>query len=146
MLGLVPGGGGGDKHGLRHQRLEFLELERAVVKRRRQAEAVIDQVFLARAVALVHAADLRHGDVRLVDDHQRVLRQVVDQRRRRLARLAPRKMPRVVLDALAEAQLGHHFEIETGALLQPLRLDQLAVGVIPLQAIAQLNLDLLDGP
>ena len=66
--------------------LELVEAQRPVVERRRQAEAVVDQVLLARAVALVHAADLRDGDVALVDDHQRVARQVVDQRRRRLAR------------------------------------------------------------
>src|SRR2546422_7562309 len=37
--------------------------------------SVFHQVFLARAVALVHATELRDGDVALVDDHQRVLRQ-----------------------------------------------------------------------
>ena len=34
----------------------------------------------------IHAAHLRHGLVALVDDDERVLRQVVEQRRRRLAR------------------------------------------------------------
>jgi hypothetical protein len=36
-------------------------------------------------------------------------------------------MPRVVLDALAEAHLVEHLEVEAGALLDALRLDQLAV-------------------
>jgi hypothetical protein len=33
-------------------------------------------------------------------------------------------MPGIVLDALAEADLVEHFEVETGALLDALRLDQ----------------------
>ena len=37
-----------------------------------QAEAVVDERLLARAVALVHAADLRHGLVRLVYDDDEV--------------------------------------------------------------------------
>ena len=45
---------------------------------------------LRDAIAVVHAADLRHGLVALVDDDQRVLGQVVEQRRRRLARRAGR--------------------------------------------------------
>ena len=54
-------------------------------------------------------------------------------------------MARVVFDALAETQLDHHFQIEAGTLLEPLRLDQLVVGVIELQPFAQFDLDLLDG-
>src|ERR1019366_7539625 len=37
---------------LLHHALELVEPQRPVVQRRRQAKAVIDQVFLARAVAL----------------------------------------------------------------------------------------------
>ena len=86
VLGLVDRRRGGDEDGLAHDLLELVEAQRAVVQRRGQAETVVDQVLLARAVALVHAADLRNGDVAFVDEHQRVRRQVVDQRRRRLAR------------------------------------------------------------
>ena len=113
--------------------------ERPVVERRRQAEAVVDQVLLARAVAAVHAAELRDGHVALVDDHQRVRRQIVDQRRRRLAGAAAGQVPRVVLDALAEAQLGQHLEVEARALLDALRLEQLALALEELDALAQLE-------
>src|SRR5581483_9468645 len=50
----------------------FLELKRPVVERRRQAEAEFDERFLARPIALVHAAELRHRHVRFVDDEQRI--------------------------------------------------------------------------
>ena len=48
------------KIGLRHATLlAFLEFQRPVVQRRRQAETELDQVFLARTIALVHGAELR---------------------------------------------------------------------------------------
>ena len=80
----------------------------------------------------------------LVDEHQRARRQVVDQRRRRLARLAPRQVARVVLDALAEADLGHHLEVEARPLLDALRLDQLHLRDEGVLRLHELDLDLLD--
>ena len=49
---------------------QLVELERSVVERARQAEAVLDERLLARAVAAVHRPDLRHRLVRLVDDQE----------------------------------------------------------------------------
>ena len=62
-----------DEHQLRRDRQELLEGLRAVVQRARQPEAVVDERLLARAVALVHAADLRHRLVGLVDEADEVL-------------------------------------------------------------------------
>ena len=146
VLRLVVGRRRGDEDGLAHLALELLELERAVVERRGQAEAVGHQRLLARAVAVVHAAHLRDGDVALVDDEERVRRQVVDERGRRLARGAAREVARVVLDALAEAQLVQHLEVEVGALLQPLQLQELALLLEEVEPLAQLRLDGLDRP
>ena len=81
----------------------------------------------------------------LVQEHQRVARQVVDHRRRRLARPGARQMPGVVLDALAVADLLHHLQVEARALLQALRLDQLAGRDELGHAVAQLGLDGFDG-
>ena len=67
------------------------------------------------------------GLVALVDDQQRIRRQIVEQARRRLARRAAGQIARVVLDAVAVADLAHHLEVEARALLQPLRLDQLVL-------------------
>ena len=53
-------------------------------------------------------------------------------------------MARVVLDALAVADLGHHLQVEAGALFQPLRLDQLVLLVEVFQPVLQLDLDRLD--
>src|SRR5881398_1691523 len=47
-----------------------------------------------------------------IDEGECVARQEVDERRRRLAGLAAREVARVVLDALAEADLEHQFDVE----------------------------------
>ncbi len=52
---------------------ELVEIERPVVQRGRQAEAVFDQGFLARTVAAVHAADLRHGHMALIDHQKKIV-------------------------------------------------------------------------
>ena len=65
--------------------LELLEHQGPVVERRRQAEAEVDQRLFAGAVAVEHPAHLGHRDVRFVDDAEEILREVVEQGRRRLA-------------------------------------------------------------
>ena len=78
---------------------ELRPFERAVVHRGRQTEPMFDQRALAGRVALVHRADLRHGDMRLVDDQQEVIREEVEQRVRRRTGCAVVEMPRIVLHA-----------------------------------------------
>ncbi len=45
---------------------------------RGQAEAVVDEVLLAGAVAVPHAVELRDGDVGLVDEDEIVAGEVVE--------------------------------------------------------------------
>ena len=63
---------------------------------------------------------------------------------RRLARGAAGQVPRVVLDAGAIAELDDHLDVEAGALLEPLRLDEPALRLQLLQPLAQLLADPLD--
>ena len=123
--------------------LELLETQRAVVEGRRQPEPVLDQGLLAGSIALVHCTELRNGLVAFVDHQQGVFRQVVEQAGRRLARRPTRQIPRVVLDAGAIAHFVHHFQIEHGALLQPLRLHELARTVQVQKTRSQFGPDLL---
>ena len=118
---------GRHEHELRRDREELLERLRPVVERARQPEAVVDQRLLARAVALVHAADLRHGLVRLVDEADEVVGEVVDQAVRPRAGRARVEDPRVVLDPGAEPDLAQHLHVVLRALAQPVRLEQLAL-------------------
>ncbi len=72
----------GHEDELRDLAEELVEAERAVVEGRRKPEAVVDERLLARAVALVHASELRHGLVRLVDEDDEIVGEVVDERER----------------------------------------------------------------
>src|SRR5581483_10262351 len=143
-LHLPRTGRGADERRLRPERLPLLELQRTVVDRRGQAEAEFGQYALAVEVAAEHAADLRHRDVALVDDQQRIGGEVFEQRRRRLARLAAGQVARIVLDAGARARRLQHLDVEVGALLQSLRLEQAAGAVELGQALLEVDLYLLD--
>jgi len=101
---------------------------------------VIDEGDLAGAIALVHAADLRNGDMGLVDDAEHVLGEVVDERVGRLARGTAVKVTRVVLDAVAVAHALEHLEVVRRALREALRLEHvvgsLELGHTLLQLVA----------
>ena len=80
VLDLVGPGRRRDEDHLRHELHELVEVERTVVERARQAEAVLDQGLFARAVTGVLAADLGYRHVGLVDHDEEVRREVVEQR------------------------------------------------------------------
>ena len=129
LLHLPGAGRGRDADGLRAHRVPLLEAQRPVVDAGGQAEAVFGQRRLAVEVAAEHAADLRDGDVALVDEDQRIVGQVFEQGGRRLAGLAAGEVARIVLDAGAGAGGHHHLDVEHGALLEALGLEQAAGGV-----------------
>ena len=80
----------------------------------------------------------------LVDEQQGVVGDVFEEGRRRLARAAAGEVAGIVLDAGAGAGGLDHLDVEGGALLQPLRLEQLAVGDQPVEADLELVLDAVD--
>ncbi len=129
---------------LRHTRFPLLEVERAVVERGRQTEPVVDEDLLTGAIAEIHAANLRDRLVTLVDDDERVGRQVVEKGGRRLARLAPGEVARIILDAVAIPDLANHLEVEHRTLVQPLCLEQLSLGFELAAALDELGLDGFD--
>ena len=53
-------------------------------------------------------------------------RQIIEQRRRRLARFFAGQMARIILDPAAKTHLLDHLEVVHRPLMQPLRLDNLA--------------------
>src|ERR1700693_2307721 len=96
--------------------LEFFKGERAIVERAGHAESVVHQRLFARTVAIKHAADLADGLVRFVDEHQKILRNVIEQRWRSFARQAAAQMTGIILNSVAIADGAHHFDIEERAL------------------------------
>ena len=95
---------------------------------------------------MIHAAKLWHGLVALVEEHQSVLREVVEQGRRRFTGQAAGKVPGIVFDAVAIAHLLHNLEVKHGALAEPLGFEQLTL--LPELAEPPLELiqDTLKGP
>ena len=78
--------------------IELLELQRSIVQRSGQAEAILHEARLTRAVTAVHRMDLWHGHVALVDDEEEVIREVVEEAEGALTRLATIEVTGVVLD------------------------------------------------
>ena len=79
-----------------------------------------------------------------VDDQKGILRQILEEGRRRLAGIAAGEIARVVLDPGATAGGLHHLQVEERALLQPLGLQQLALRIEFFQPLGKLDPDLLD--
>ena len=125
-------------------RRELIPFERAVVHRGGQAEAVVDEGALARHVALEHRADLGDGHVRLVDDQQEVVREVVQEGVRRRAGSAPIDVTRVVFHARARPDFLEHLQVEGGAHAQALLLEELVLAAEPREAIVELVLNRSD--
>ena len=132
---------GRHKHGLRHQRFKFFEFEWAVVAGGRQAEAVIHQVLLARGIAFVHGAHLRHGHVRFVHEQECVFGEVIKQSRRRGTCGTAREVAGVVFNAFTKTHFVQHFQIKTCALLDALRFNQAHLIVVKLDTVGQLHFD-----
>ncbi len=143
-LRLPRPGRGRDVDRLVEVRLELVEAQRPVVDRRRQAEAEVDERLLARDVAVVHAAHLRDRLVRLVDEQQEVVREVVHQRPGNAPGLAAGEVAGVVLDAGAVALLAQALDIVACALDEALGLEQLVLVEEPLVALSELSLDVDD--
>ena len=120
---------------------ELLPLQRAVIHRRRQTETMLHQGALTRHITLIHGTNLRNRHVRLVNNQQEIIREIIQQTVRGATGGTTVNMARVVLNAIAEAHLLHHFQVVGGAHTQTLRLQQLALRFESLQALAQLILN-----
>ena len=145
MLALIVARRGRDVDGLVYPLLELLKLQRAVIIRARQPEAILDKRILARAVAAVHGAHLRQCDVALIDKEQKILRKIVQQRHRRAAGGTAADNARIVLDAGAVAELLHHLNVIVRALTDALRLEELTLLLECFHARVALGADLADG-
>ena len=136
----------GDEHELLHLPEELVEAERPVVERGREAEPEVDERLLARAVALVHPAELRHRLVRLVHEADEVVGKVVDEGERVRADGAALERTRVVLDPAAEAELLHHLEVVLRALPDPVRLEHPPLVLEPRHLLLELRAQVVDRP
>ncbi|MGV2336405.1 MAG UNVERIFIED_CONTAM: hypothetical protein LVR18_20615 [Planctomycetaceae bacterium] len=87
---------------------------------------MVDERGFAGVVAGVHGANLRYGDVRLVDEHQKVIGEEVIERIRGFTGFSSRECSTVVFDAGTETGFLHEFEVMSGAGGQSLGFEQFA--------------------
>ena len=142
---LVIRGCRADVYGGAHHALELLEFQRTVILGGGESESVLHQILLAGAVAAVHGVHLRQGHVALVDYHQVIFGEIVEQAERAGALGAAVEVAGVVLDARAVSQLLYHLQIVFHPLLYPLRLHRAALLLEKLHPFAQIEVDLLHG-
>ena len=79
-----------------------------------------------------------------VDKHQKVLGKIVQKRIGRVARLTAVKIPAVIFNTCAKADLAHHFNIIARALAQPKRVKRLSLVLQLLGAYLQVALNPVD--
>ena len=120
---------------------EFLEPERPVIRRGGEAEAIFDEHFLTRLVAVVHAAHLRQRHMRFVHDEQVILWEEVHERIGRFARRASVEIARIVFNAGAGTDLLQHLDVVGCALQNAFRLQQLALRAESLRLGEHVRLD-----
>ena len=82
--------------------------------------------------------------MRLVDEDDEVVGEVVDQRERVRARRPALEDARVVLDPVAEAELLEHLHVVLGALADSMRLEHPALRLEPAHLLLELVPDLVD--
>jgi len=85
---------------------------------------VLHQDLLASPISVVHAPDLGKGDVGLVHEEEKILREEVQQRARRLAGQTAVQIAGIILDTRAVAHLAQHLQVVEGPHPQPFRLQK----------------------
>ncbi len=62
--------------------------------------------------------------MRFIDKQQKILRKIIQKRRRRLPAFTVIQVSGIIFNAIAIAQFLHHFQIKLGTLFEPLRLNK----------------------
>ena len=95
---------------------KFFKTKRTVIQRRRQPKSIVHQRSLSGLISVVHTANLRNCLMRLVNHHNKIVREIINQSIGRLPRRKPRQMSGVVLDPGTKTCLSHHFYIKIRSL------------------------------
>ena len=142
---LIIGWGSTDIDHLIGHLLEFLESQGTVVEGCRQSEAEFHQISLTSPVATIHSTDLRHTDVTLVNHHQIVFWEEVEQTVGSLTGLSSVKVSGIVLNTRTMAQFLDHLHIIFYAFLDALGLDAVTHFLEESHLFHQIVLNLTDG-
>ena len=92
----------GNENALAHARFKLFHFEWSIIHRGWQTETIGDKRLFAGAVAAIHTAELANRDMALVNKHQGIARQIINERWGWVAWCGTRQVARIVFDPLAE--------------------------------------------
>ena len=118
----------------------FFELQWSVIHRRWQSKTMFYQGLLSASVSGELTVQLRYRHMAFVDHEQIIFRKIIQQCKRRFARVSAVNVHRVVFDAVAVADFFHHFKIEHRAHSNALSFKQFILGFENLQSVSEFNL------
>ena len=144
-LQLKIGRGGADVDGLVDDAVEFVMGERTVVQSRRESETVVNQRDLPRPVATKHGSNLWHRHVALVNDHQEILGEVVEQAKRPFSWLSSVEIPGIILNPRVKPDFLDHFQIVEGSLIETLGFEKARLLIEKRLLLLQVLLDFPNG-
>ena len=104
--------------------LKLFKEKRAVIICRRESETILYQSIFSGTIPMVHAPHLRKRYMRLIDHHQKIIREIVQKRIGRLARLSLRQVSGVIFNPRAIAHFLQHLNIIASPLFQSLCFQQ----------------------
>ena len=122
--------------------LKLREIQGSIIKGGGEPESKLNQSLLPGTIPPRHPPDLGDGDMALIDKEQEIIREVIKQSGRRIARFSVVKMKRIILNPITEPDLLHHLQVIVGAHLQPLDLQQLSPLFKELQSSLQFHADI----
>ena len=107
---------------------------------------MLHQGALPRRITFVHPPNLGNSDVRLVNDSEEILGEVVQQAVRRFSGFATVNVTGIVFDATTKADLLHHLQVVGGAHSNALGFEKLPLFFKPGHSFFQLVPDIDHGP
>ena len=142
---LIVGRCGTDIYYLIDETVELVKFQRTVVESGRQTETILYEVLLPRPVTTIHRTYLRHTDMALVDNHEVVFREEIQQAVGALSGLAAVEVAAVVLYARAVTELLYHLDIIFHTLLDALGLYGIANLLEVVDLLYEVVLNVADG-
>ena len=125
--------------------LKLLTAERTVIKRTRQTKTIIDQHLLTCSVTIVHALDLPHSHVTLVNHDKKIIWEEIKKCKRWLSLTTTIHVTRIVLNAVGVAHFSQHFNVVFCSLANTLRFNKLTLFFKESDLLFHFLLNLTDG-
>ena len=94
--------------------------------RRRHPKTMLNQSIFPGIISIMHSTNLRHSHVRFINKKNKIIRQIIHQSRRPLARRLSAQITRIILNPRAISSLQHNLNIIFRTRLYPLRLNVFA--------------------